>query len=915
MINVSHVLPDHSEQSVEEVDNPQSRQHLISNQNRWSRAVFEFKDVASDRWHELSFQLNWDVQEKSRLVQDFASIGISFLADDGSAIDFAYVPGLTRTLIDPHSYYIPGPDYLERSSTSINSAKIRCAFFIPSPARRFTLSVRSWRNSHPFAIDEPELKPIALPKGTHGEAASSSPLALARVARRSWEKLGSTPLWMRYGVVPGQRLVVRGQLINEASDTDGALARIVFRDASGAAVPPPYEDVQLSPDLGAFIEIPTHRKARRFTLELIPPGRARSVEIGFQTRGDNPSVYLITPLELSLEDLLLEGLIDEGTADPAKFLEAVWRRLESPGGAGAEAFSSPDETLVGRQALQEPITFDDRLRTVQHGVLVQFSEGNLTLLNMPAWELPEAPVWTEDPFQSPAWRLEYQSLAWLCDIASDKAKKSLSRALELAVSWMQANPWGSPQDPLSAYPSCLARRAEALIRLVSVSRGVKGSVNARQQRTLVSELIRHGFALAEIVGQNIFSHSILQIQTACSLLAVSRGVPGFPLSFFWETIAVAQLKSAFDQLLGPDGAMMEQSLHAQLEIASLGLILLHHLGDGPEEREFRESLTSRLKKSLRRIVAVTDPSGLLPAFGEHPEGYHHASWLRRLLSAYGRPLLSDSALAEELSYPKGIRFIIDRGAGTVILRKYDQTAAWSFLAATFRGQHHENGHHDCSSFVYTAGGVRWIVDSGGSTLHEAAPARQYLLSSRAHNIAIPDGRTQLAGEGWIEAIHQLEQARAFRIGTNAHGTDFAHARTYICLDDLSAIGVFDRFRAAEGSAGFEGLLHLGDRVAVALVNSSLALGLHGRSKLRIVPHAIDGTFSGMEACIGRCDMPGFLQGYASSRAGGLQPTNVLSYRFSGTGSVCGGVILAHNELGLRKILEHLKVQEVQDLLQ
>src|SRR3712207_8739979 len=40
-----------------------------------------------------------------------------FRTEDGSTIDFAYVPGLTRTQIDPHSHYIAGPDYYDCGSS------------------------------------------------------------------------------------------------------------------------------------------------------------------------------------------------------------------------------------------------------------------------------------------------------------------------------------------------------------------------------------------------------------------------------------------------------------------------------------------------------------------------------------------------------------------------------------------------------------------------------------------------------------------------------------------------------------------------------------------------------------------------------------------------------------------------------
>ena len=115
-----------------------------------------------------------------------------------------------------------------------------------------------------------------------------------------------------------------------------------------------------------------------------------------------------------------------------------------------------------------------------------------------------------------------------------------------------------------------------------------------------------------------------------------------------------------------------------------------------------------------------------------------------------------------------------KAGGVVAFRHYDRKPNWGYLCASFNEQRHENGHFDCTSFVYTAGGVRWITDPGGSNLQDAGSARQYLLSSRAHNVAIPDGREQSAGSGWIDANISLKNGWAVRIGTNVYGPLYNH---------------------------------------------------------------------------------------------------------------------------------------------
>jgi hypothetical protein len=244
-----------------------------------------------------------------------------------------------------------------------------------------------------------------------------------------------------------------------------------------------------------------------------------------------------------------------------------------------------------------------------------------------------------------------------------------------------------------------------------------------------------------------------------------------------------------------------------------------------------------------------------------------------------------------------------------------QKPDWSYLCASTCEQRHENGHYDCTSFTYTARGVKWITDPGGSGGLEAGLARQYLLSSRAHNVAIPDAREQSAGFGWIEAKVTLEKAHAVRLGTNVYGPGYTHARTIICLDDLNAVAVFDRFDTSQESVGFEANLHFDENIAVALANPKLAIGFHKRDRLRIIPHPVIGQFTGLSLCSGRSSRAGSLQGYLAGGPGGLRPANVLNYGFSGGSNVCGGVVLTTGEESLRKILKIIASQKVRELLE
>ncbi len=907
MADVRHILPVNLEQPTETSPEPRDWRYSVSNQNRWSRTVLEFRDLANDAWCELKFQLAWHPEESSRLAHDFAVIGLDFRTEDGSTIDFAYVPGLTRTQIDPHSHHIAGPDYYDCGSSLAHSAGVECTFLVPSPAKHISITFRSWRNSHPFTIINPRLEQVVLSGTNH-----SQPIGLS--IRQTWSALTTEPVWFRYGVIPNQPMFIRGQLINEGASGDGGLARIIFRNTQGEILPPP-DDLSISPVVGAYFDIPAHRQTRRFTLKLTVPAHAASVELGFQAWRDEANLSLATPLEVSLsDDLLLDNILSEELNTPLALFRELLRRLRQT--QGLEAISSNPALLVqdsDREGLASPPTLHDKLKAVQKGHGSALAGGQLTLSDLQPWPLPEKPEWTEDPYRSSAWRLEYHSLSWLLDIANDKDLGGSRKAIDFALSWIRANPWGQPRDPLSAYPASVAIRTEALLHLLGAipAKGA-GAVNAQQE--LIAAIVQHACALAEVLSQNLFLHSILQIRIAGALLAVSRVFRRFPLSPYWASIALAQLRHGFDQLVGPDGQSIEQSQHARLEALSLGVILARSLEGSNVFDDFRGDLLSRLKDGIRVAVAITDPSGMLPPFGDVHLNPHHASWVRRLIASYGKPLLSDQRLVEELSYPTGPRMFISRGAGVASFRQYDRGPNWSYLCASFNGRRHENGHYDCTSFVYAAGGVKWVTDPGGSQLFDTGAARQYLISSRAHNVAVPDGREQSEGESWIKGAISRDNANIVQIATTVYGPSYDHLRTIICLRDLSAVAVFDRFATNQRSISFEGYLHFEESIAVALANPQLATCFQKRSRLQVIPYSITGHFCGMKVQNGRNDRPGHLQGYVSGQARGLQPANVLSYSFSSAESACGGVILAPSAQGYKNIVRLLETDEVQTLL-
>ena len=919
MSGVRQILPVSIQHAGESFPGPGEDTHTVATKNRWSRVILKFDHLTPDVWCEFSFQLGWHPAEGARNIFDFATVGVDFLTEDGSSIDFAYVPGLSRAQIDPYSDYVAGPTGLPGGPESQRYGKAQCAFLVPAPARHALVTIRGWRNTHPFQIIQPRLRQFIQP-GSSGAVAtdklftpSKAELDASFDARRNWRTLGSHPAWYSYAVVPGRRMFVRGQIITKDTGADGALARIVFRDARGGEIAPPYPETLNAPTLGSFINIPAHVQARRFTLELVPPVSAAKVELGFQTWRNDAVIDLVTPLEISLEDdLQLEAISSEDAPDATAFILKLAGELELLGE------SAPPSKLIGNlldgNALEAPLTIQDRLRTVQRGERRQGQAGELCIEGFPNWPLPEEPNWSEDPFRSPAWRLEFHSLSWLLEIAKG-TQQGYQRAIQLALSWSRSSPWGQPEDTLSGHPLAVATRAEALLQLLSMSYEPGRKISADDLLMLAGEVVRHGFMLAEVVGQNVFSHSPYQVHAASALFALSKAIPRLPLSNYWSSIALARLEDAYDELIGTDGTWFEQSLYNRIELVSIGLILSHLLDKTPEAAELLERIAPRLKEAARSIIALTDPAGMLPATGNTPHSYHHASWLKRLITQYGQSWLGDKAIRAELAYPQGPRVFSVPEAGMLGARFFQKGEDWSHLIASIGAQKHPHGHFDCTSFVFSAGGLRWIVDAGGAAQHEAGALRQYLTSSRAHNVAIPNGREQTAGTAWLRAAASIEGAHAFEVSTNVHGPDYAHRRIFVCLNDLSAIAVFDHFTTPLRYISFEGHLHFDPLVMAAIAGPQVAVGFRGRKKLRIRTHSISGQQCGLEIIQGSNNRSPQMQGFVSHGAGTMEPASVLRYTFAADGSVCGGVIMALEDVDLKTMTRLVESASLKAMLQ
>ncbi|WP_139173897.1 heparinase II/III family protein [Methylobacterium sp. UNC378MF] len=850
--------------------------HVVDNRNRWSRVSLTFEGLEAERWYEFDAYMVCSADETASTAQDFAALGFAFRAQDRSEIDFARVAGLGRTSIDAHGDWLAGP---AAEGGEARAIRIRRRFYLPTPAAAVTVIIRSWRNDQPFRILDPAIRPA------QPDAASADGIDLLRsgLSRDGRIRLGPQPIWFRHGLVPGRGLVVKGQVIAQGA-TEGVLARLAFHDVGGDLIPPPYPDTLATLAVPAFLDIPVHRQAYRFTLKISPPARAATLEIGFATWESDPEVALVAEPDVFLDDdLRLANLADDAMPGAAAFLARLLGRL---GGARIPAAAAEGAAAETIHPYLDPARLSGQPAPLRRCALLRegpdacgWAEGNVRLASQPAWALPEAPDWAADPFRSHAWRLAFHSLAWIWGAAESPDRTMRGRAVAVALSWSDANPWGQPADVLNLHPTCMAQRLEAMLALLGAA---ARDADERAVAILGGEIVRHAIALAEILAQNTLAGSMLELQVAAALLTTGLALPAFPLAPHWTGLALAALQSGFEALIDPDGVIAEPSYHRRLEILTLALALLPILEARPDLASLAASLEPRLANAWVSLVDLFEPDGVLPPFDDAPDPGGRNRWLDRLAASRIRPWIAGpppgpGAVHAGPAFPAAAR------PGTLLARRQDAGTGWSAFTADYGPQLHPQDHRDCTSFTFGTGGLRWITEGGGRQ-----PA------ARAHNVAIPDGREPGAGTGVPQASFGLGDATVHLIATTVHGPNYRHLRAFVLLEDLSGVAVLDRFLTESRPLSVQGFLHLDPAVTVALDSSRRVFGLRGARQLHIVPVAI----------AGRVNDVGVSRAWAAPQAADREPAagTVLTYDLSGREHVAGGLLIAASAEGVGRLL-------------
>ncbi len=447
------------------------------------------------------------------------------------------------------------------------------------------------------------------------------------------------------------------------------------------------------------------------------------------------------------------------------------------------------------------------------------------------------------------------------------------------MSWSRANPWGQPADSLSQHPACTARRLEALLSLLQAAARDAAGADGRAIDILGGEVVRHAVALAEILAQHTVAGSLLELQVAAALLAAGLALPAFPMARHWTALAVLALQRGFEAMIDPDGAVAEASYHRSLEILTLALVLIPILKARPDLTPLAGILDARVPKAWAGMVALFEPDGALPPFGDTPGHADRYRWLERWpprMAGPGWPRPTPGGRATDGPAPPeraGPEPSSCAGRGTGRLVRLHGRFLRAGRPTGSPGLHLLHLRYRRPALDHRERGPAPGDGAGAQCRHPGRPGTGCGSGLRAGGL--PLGRC-------CRALHR----------DAVHGPDYRHVRAFVLLDDLSGLAVFDRFRAGHRPLTAEGFLHLDAEVTVALDPSRRIFGLRDERRLQIVPHAISGR----------------LDDLALSRASfgprgnhGAPAGPVLRYGLSGTGILAGGLLIASSAGGVSRL--------------
>ena len=406
---------------------------------------------------------------------------------------------------------------------------------------------------------------------------------------------------------------------------------------------------------------------------------------------------------------------------------------------------------------------------------------------------------------------------------------------------------------------------------------VTRSLDAPTASALLAAFYQHAEYLAE--PANFLAESNHGMEMAGSLLAASYVLEPFEDSERWRLRATEMLDEYLAGAFSPEGFNREQSPSYQVfimrRLAQIDGFLVRN--DLPPIGELRPILD----QALAAFRYIQRHNRSIPAIGDSARNLGKA-WDQRIEAELGRPYPEPTP--EPVDNPREDPSILvaSPGAGYAIFasnRPGEQQPSDLHLTFKYNYFKYPHFHEDGLSFVLYWRGKEWLIDPGRFGYDWDRPERQYVRSSRAHNVVQVDG---MEFESW--PVITYEPVRTME------GDAIAARHSMPAADHTRAVGVrgpevliWDHLVARDDATHRASLFfHFGRGLDV----EQTSVGVAARADQKRLEVDVNSSRRGDWRVISGQTEPE-LQGWWSPRSNVLEPAPVaaLEFDFEGMATV------------------------------
>ena len=361
------------------------------------------------------------------------------------------------------------------------------------------------------------------------------------------------------------------------------------------------------------------------------------------------------------------------------------------------------------------------------------------------------------------------------------------------------------------------RTIEAGIRLMSWIFQISVFVNSPSMSDkLITEyyisLYEHGWRL-----RTKCTHGNWLIMEMHGLLKAALTGYFFKESKEWYDYAIGRLCAELDIQVYPDGFQYELSsnYHNVVDSNYTSILTIFNI----LEIEPPKEITERLEKLFNTYVQLARPNRTLPDINDG----HQISVVRK--SAIAASLYPDrqdfkwfATDGKEGKEPEYTSFGFPYSGCAVMRSSWAKDAVWGYMDCSPFGRGHQ--HEDKLNVLVDAYG-KTLLTEGGCYDYDSSEMRKYVLSTRAHNTAMLNGKEQNQRPTYKWADEDIFKKADYLFETNAdkdvaeatftagYGADLekmTHTRKLIFVKDAEKYGllpffaVIDRFKAEDCAA-------------------------------------------------------------------------------------------------------------------